>query len=150
MQIHFIVSYIIPETIESKSIFNMVAISGIEPEPTANFFLYFISSTLICQFTSHITPHHLAITFTANTDNITSAIPYALFNTICHFCWLMIPFFIFSSSALKSINTSLSICSISPCIFLRLLPASLAFSNSFLPSVSICHTSCSVLLICFS
>ena len=128
----------------------MVAISGIEPEPTANFFLYSISNTLICQFTFHIILHHFTITLTANTDNITSAIPYTLFNTICHFCWCMIPFFIFSSSDLKLINTSLSICSISLCIFLRLLPASLAFSNSFLPSVSICHTSCSVLLICFS
>ena len=103
-------------------------------------------------FSSANINYHLiiTITLTANTDNITSAIPYTLFNTICHFCWRMIPFFIFSSSVLKSINTSLSICSISPCIFLRLLPASLAFSNSFLPSVSICHTSCSVLLICFS
>ena len=35
-------SYTIPEIRESKSIPNVVAISGIEPEPIANFFLILI------------------------------------------------------------------------------------------------------------
>ena len=37
-------SYIIPEIIELKRIPNMVAISGIEPEPIANLILTFIES----------------------------------------------------------------------------------------------------------
>ena len=42
MQSHLIMSYTIPEIRESKSIPNMVAISGIEPEPIANFFLMLV------------------------------------------------------------------------------------------------------------
>ncbi len=41
MQSHLIMSYTIPEITESKSTPNMVAISGFEPEPIANYFSQF-------------------------------------------------------------------------------------------------------------
>lgn len=43
-------SYTIPEIRESKSIPNMVAISGIEPEPIANFFSYISPEIRLSQY----------------------------------------------------------------------------------------------------
>ena len=62
---HFSMSYTIPEIIELKRIPNMVAISGIEPEPIANLIIvvvWVIGQNVLMANPSHQTfyPHYVS------------------------------------------------------------------------------------------